>query len=248
MNLKNKVSIITGAARGIGREIAQKIAQYEGIPVLMDLDESVLNTALEEIKEICPKASAYVLNVTDLDRVKEVFADVANNYGHLDVLVNCAGILHTSSVEDTTKAEWDKVIEINMTAPFFLAQQAYVYMKKQNSGRIINISSLAGRMGGYGTGCAYSTAKAGLIGMTYNLARKMAPSKVTVNAVAPGTTESDIIKGFTPEVLATLIERIPMGRFGKTEDTANAVAFLASEEAGFITGAVLDVNGGMFMG
>lgn len=248
MSLKNKVCIVTGAARGIGRQIALTAAKLEGIPVLVDLDESGVQNAAAEIQKYSSDVSSYALDVADVSKITEMVASVVQRYGHIDVLVNCAGILHTTPVEQVTEQEWDKVLQVNLKAPFFLSQQVFIQMKTQGSGRIINIASLAGRMGGYGTGCAYSASKAGIIGMTMCLARKMAPYNITVNAVAPGTTDGEMVKGFTPEMLTLLKEKIPLGRLAKVDDIANTVAFLASEEAAFITGVVIDVNGGMFMG
>lgn len=248
MKLTNKVCIITGAAKGIGRQIAITIANFDGIPVLVDLNEKGVQDAMAQIRSVKTGASGYAIDVTDIPKASEMVVSIIKKYGQIDVLVNCAGILHTTPVEEVTEEEWDRVLNVNLKAPFFLSQQVFLQMKKQNSGRIINIASLAGRMGGYGTGCGYSASKAGLIGMTMCLARKMAPYNVTVNAIAPGTTESELVKEFTPETLGLLKEKIPLGRLGKPEDVANAVAFFASDEASFITGAVLDVNGGMFMG
>lgn len=248
VRLRDKVCIVTGAARGIGRQIALNIAKHGGIPVLVDLDEKGIKEAVGEIQSGQADTFGYVLDVTNISEVKDMVASAFAKYGRIDVLVNCAGILSTTPVEDVTEKEWDNVLSVNLKAPFFLSQQVFLRMKQQNSGRIINIASLAGRMGGYGTGCAYSSSKAGIIGMTMCLARKMAPHNITVNAVAPGTTEGELVKGFTPEVLISLKEKIPLGRLARLDDVASAVIFLASDEAAFITGAVLDVNGGMFMG
>jgi 3-oxoacyl-[acyl-carrier protein] reductase len=175
-------------------------------------------------------------------------AAVAREFGRVDVLVNNAGILHTTAIAAITEAEWDRILAVNLKGAFFLSQQVLPHMQARGWGRIVNVASVAGRMGGYGSGLAYSASKAGLIGLTMGMARHVAEFGITVNAVAPGTTRSPIVAQFSSEQLEALRQRIPVRRLGEPKDTAAVVGFLASDEAGFITGAVVDVNGGMFMG
>lgn len=174
---------------------------------------------------------------------------VIDKYGKVDILVNNAGIPHSTAIEDITEQEWDRIMAVNLKSVFFTSQQVLPYMKKNGYGRIINISSLAGRMGGYANGLGYSASKAaGMIGLTYGMARRIAETGITVNAVAPGLTSTDIIKQFTSEKIRELESIVPMKKLGKPKNIADVVVFLASEEAEFITGTVIDVNRGIFMG
>jgi 3-oxoacyl-[acyl-carrier protein] reductase len=166
----------------------------------------------------------------------------------LDILVNNAGILSTASAETITEAEWDRVMNINVKSAMFASREALRHMKTQGWGRIVNISSIAGRNGGVSSGCAYSASKAALFGLTMCLAGKTAANGITVNAVAPGTTQSDMVKKFTDDEFSKALSTIPMGRLGLPEEIAETVAFLVSDASAFITGAIIDVNGGMFMG
>lgn len=248
MEIKNRVAIVTGAARGIGRAIAITLAVKGNVPVIADIDDAAAQLVVDKIKQTGIPAACYKVDVSNIEQITQVVDDVANRFGHVDILVNNAGILSKASIEELDEAEWDRVMNINVKSAMFASQQVLKYMIKQRWGRIINISSMAGRMGGFSTGCAYSASKAAIIGMTMCIARKVAVSNITVNAIAPGPTESELLKGFTPEELRKLEQSILVGRLGKPEDIAETVAFLASDAASFITGAVIDVNGGMFMG
>jgi 3-oxoacyl-[acyl-carrier protein] reductase len=164
------------------------------------------------------------------------------------VLVNSAGILSTQNIKEMTRENWDRVLTVNLTGTFFMVQQTLPWLEKSPAPRIINISSNAGRMGGFEGSLCYAASKGGIISITYGLARQLAPQNILVNCIAPGTTMTDIVKAYTPEAMARLLPRFPLGRLGKPEEIAAAACFFASEEASFTTGAVLDVNGGMFMG
>ena len=187
-------------------------------------------------------------DVSSAEDISRAVKAAAEKLGGVDILVNNAGILHNSSIPDTTEKEWDTVMAVNLKSVFFMVQQCLPYLKESKYPRIVNISSLAGRMGGFETGLAYSASKGGIIALTMGLARQLSPFKINVNAVCPGTTETPITKAFTPEAMERLLTRIPLGRLGKPEDMAAAVAFLASDDAAFITGLLMDVNGGMYMG
>lgn len=244
----SRVAIVTGAAKGIGRAIALALTKKGVIPVIVDIDAAGAQMVVEEIAQMGITTVSYKVDVSNVVQITQMVDDVAKKFGHVDILVNNAGILSKVSIEELDEAEWDRVMNINVKSAMFASQQVLKQMIKQGWGRIINISSLAGRMGGFSTGCAYSTSKAAMIGMTMCIARNVAKYNITVNAVAPGTTESDLVKSFTPEELKKLEESIPVGRLGKPENIAETVVFLASNAAGFITGAIVDVNGGMFMG
>ena len=173
---------------------------------------------------------------------------MAEKLGGVDILVNNAGILHSTQIEDVTEQEWDKICDINLKAVFFAVQACTAHFKEKRYGKIVNMSSLAGRSGGIANGIVYSATKAGVIGLTKGLATRLAPWNINVNCVCPGTTKTDILKTFTDEKLKELETKIPLGRLGSTEDIANVVCFLCSDEASFMTGATVDVNGGMYIG
>lgn len=243
-----RVAIITGAGRGIGKSIAVALARTGVLPIVVDIDKAAADGVVAELSEEGREAAAFKVDVSKVSELKTLVDEVARRFGSVDILVNNAGILNKTSLEDLEEEEWDRVMGINLKSAVFLMKYASKYMKEKGWGRIVSISSLAGRMGGYSTGCAYSTSKAALIGLTMCVARKVAPFGVTVNAVAPGTAETEMAKGFTSDELAKLTASIPVGKLIKPEGIADAVCFLASDSAEFITGAVLDVNGGMFMG
>jgi 3-oxoacyl-[acyl-carrier protein] reductase len=239
---------VTGAGQGIGRAVAIALAQNGTIPVIVDVNAKTALKVAAEINSLNVPAVSFKADVSSVAEIENMVRQVVDKFGTVDVLVNNAGILHATQIEDITEEEWDRMMAVNLKSVFFASQQVLPHMKKKRWGRIINMSSLAGRMGGYGNGVGYAATKAGIIGLSMSMARRVAPFNVTVNAIAPGTTESEILKSFTPERIAELKKLVPLGRLGKPEDIAALCAFLASEQAGFITGAVIDINGGMFMG
>lgn len=248
METKNRVAIVTGAAKGIGRAIAVAFAERGIIPVIADIDEDGARLAVEEIRQKGMEAMAYKVDVASVAGIAQMVRETVNKFGRVDILVNNAGVLSKASIEELDETEWDRVMNINVKSAVFASQQVLKYMTEQGWGRIINISSMAGRMGGFSTGCAYSASKAALIGLTMCIARKVAGKNITVNAIAPGTTRTDLAKGFTPEELRKLEQSVLVGRLGEPEDIAQTAVFLASDAASFITGTVIDVNGGTFMG
>lgn len=246
--MDQKIAIVTGAGQGIGRAIAIALAQNGSIPVIVDINADTASTVAAEINALNVPAVGLEGDVSRVAEIENMVKQVVDRFGTVDVLVNNAGILHATQIEDITEAEWDRMMAVNLKSVFFVSQQVLPYMKKKRWGRIINMSSLAGRMGGYGNGVGYAATKAGIIGLSMSMARRVAPFNITVNAIAPGTTESEILKSFTPERIEELKKMVPIGRLGQPEDIAALCAFLATEQAGFITGAVIDINGGMFMG
>ena len=245
MRLEGRVSIVTGAARGIG-----------------DIARLPLEAAPPWSWWTCPPkgwrrrwavcrqracAPMYVLESGNVSKVKEMVQDVLARHRRIDILVNNAGICPTTPVEEIPEAEWDKVLEINLKAPFFLCQAVIPAMKEQRYGKIINIASIAGEMGALVAGCHYSASKGGMLTLTKVLARLLGPWGINVNSVAPGTIDSVMTADWSPEQRKMLTDRIPLGRLGQPIDIAQAVAFLASDESSFITGATIDVNGGALM-
>ncbi|MCK4802995.1 MAG: 3-oxoacyl-ACP reductase FabG [Spirochaetes bacterium] len=248
MSVEGIVAVVTGAGRGLGKAIVQGFSDKGVIPVVVDINEETAASVCEEIRKQGTDALWIKADVSSCKDLENMVERVVRKYGTVDILVNNAGILHTTAIEDITETEWDRMMAINLKSVFFASQLVLPYMKKKGKGRIINISSLAGRMGGYANGVGYAASKAGIIGLTMSFARKVAPYNITVNAVAPGTTETEIIEAISEEQKQKLRELIPLGRLGKPKNIADIVTFLASYGADFITGAVIDVNGGMFMG
>ena len=241
--LEGRTAIVSGAAQGIGYAIARRLYD-EGCRVgLLDINEDRLREAAGSM-EGC---ATFVCDVSSVASITEAVKGAAQALGGLDIVVNNAGILHNTSILETTEAQWDRIMAVNLKSVFFMVQQAIPFLKESKFARVINISSLAGRMGGFETGLGYSASKGGILALTMGFARQLAPFGINVNAVCPGTTETPITKEFTPEAMEKLYARIPLGRLGKPEDTAAAVAYLASDDAAFVTGLLLDVNGGMYM-
>ncbi len=248
MENTRRAAIVTGGARGIGRAIVRAFAAQGIASVIADID---LDAARQTESEVRAEGGEAFAVRTDLSQTGDIVALVGTTmarYDRLDILVNNAGILSNTAYDEVLEAEWDAVVDINLKAAFFASREALKVMGRAGTGRIITVSSLAGRSGGVSVGPAYVASKGGLISLTRHLARKVAREKITVNVVAPGPTETDIIKGFTAQQMVAINEAIPVGRLGKPEEIAATVAFLASDAAAFITGAVIDVNGGMYMG
>jgi NAD(P)-dependent dehydrogenase (short-subunit alcohol dehydrogenase family) len=248
MSLKGKIAIVTGAGQGLGKAIALSFAVKGAIPVIMDINDKTAAAVCGEITKTGIDALYVKGDVSIIDDLRNMVRTVVKKYGTVDILVNNAGIVHTTPIEDIIEDEWDRMLAVNLKSVFFASQLVLPYMKKKKSGRIVNISSSAGRMGGYANGVGYAASKAGIIGLTMSFARKVAQYSITVNAVAPGPTETEIIEAFSEEQKNGLREMIPLKKLGKPKNIADVVTFLASEEAEFITGAVIDVNGGLFMG
>jgi NAD(P)-dependent dehydrogenase (short-subunit alcohol dehydrogenase family) len=248
MDFTGKTVIVTGGANGIGRGCCMKFASLGANVAVADID---IKKAQETAKQITAAGGSAKPFHVDLTNVKEILAMArfaAEEFGGVHILVNNAGLLHSTAIEDITEEEWDRISAVNLKAVFFACQAVLPYFKKNGWGRIVNMSSLAGRNGGFANGLAYSATKAGVIGLTKGLATRLAKYNINVNAICPGTTRTDILREFTDEKIHELEGKIPLGRLGSVEDIANAVSFLCAEEASFITGVSLDVNGGMYIG
>ena len=248
VDMTGKTAIITGAARGIGKACAEKLARCGAQVVLADIDEAEANRAASAFQKEGLKAAAYRVDMSSVTQIRRMMDEVIAKFGGVDILVNNAGILHSTQIEDVTEQEWDKICDINLKAVFFAVQACTAHFKEKRYGKVVNMSSLAGRSGGIANGIAYSATKAGVIGLTKGMATRLAPWSINVNCVCPGTTRTDILKTFTDEKIKELETKIPLGRLGSAEDIANVVCFLCSDEAGFMTGATVDVNGGMYIG
>ncbi|MGA2145383.1 MAG: 3-oxoacyl-[acyl-carrier-protein] reductase [Bryobacteraceae bacterium] len=242
----NRVAFITGASRGIGRAIALTLCR-SGFEIVVASPEIENNEAVaEEIRACSGEATTLNFDVTSLESVQEGFAKTLKDKTRVDVLVNNAGITRDGLAVRMKPADWDLVLRINLNGAFLCVQQALPGMMKNRWGRIVNIASVVGQAGAAGQ-ANYAASKAGLIGLTKALAQEMGSRGITVNAVAPGYIDTDMTKVLPDEVKQKILAAVPLGRMGTVKDVAEAVKFLASEEAGYITGQVLAVNGGMYM-
>jgi 3-oxoacyl-[acyl-carrier protein] reductase len=244
-DLSGKVTIVTGASRGIGRGVAMTLASRGAYVIATARGENAADTA-SEIRGAGHQAEGATLEVTDNASIDALIAGVLQRHGRIDVLVNNAGITRDQLMLRMKRDDWDHVIATNLTASFALSQATIKPMVKQRFGRIINISSVVGQTGNAGQ-ANYAASKAGLIGFSKALARELASRNITVNVVAPGLIETDMTKALTEKAHGDWTSQIPLGRLGTTADVAAAVCFLASDEASYITGQVLAVNGGMYM-
>ena len=242
----NRVAFVTGASRGIGRSIALTLCRA-GFDIVVASPEIENNeTVAEEIRACSGEAMTLNLDVSSAESVKEGFAKVLTDKTRIDVLVNNAGITRDGLAVRMKPADWELVLKINLQGAFVCAQQVLPSMMRNRWGRIINIASVVGQAGAPGQ-ANYAASKAGLIGLTKALAQEMASRNITVNAVAPGYIATDMTKVLPDEVKQKILASVPLGRMGTPEDIAAAVKFLASEDASYITGQVLAVNGGMYM-
>jgi len=247
MSLAGRVALVTGASQGIGRACAVRLASAGAAVAVAARNQEKLDELVSEIKASGGKAEAFPLDVSDEEQIKGTFKAVLGQLGKIDILVNNAGITRDQLVMRMKRADWDMVLNTNLTSAYCCIQQVIGSMLKQRWGRIINISSIFGQMGQAGQ-ANYAASKAGLIGLTMAIAREVASRSITCNAVAPGFVETAMTSRLPDDLKQTALKLIPLGRIGTPEDVANAVAFLASDEASYITGHVLNVNGGMLMG
>ena len=245
--VEGRVALVTGASQGIGRGCALLLAESGAKLALCARNQEKLEQLAGEIKGRGGEAEAFPLDVGNEEAIKSTVKAVVARFGKLDILVNNAGVTRDQLVMRMKRADWDDVLATNLTAPFLLTQAAIGSMLKQRWGRIINVTSIFGQIGQVGQ-ANYSSSKAGLIGLTMAVAREVASRNITVNAVAPGYIETAMTEGLPAELKENILKSIPLGRAGSDRDVAQAVKFLASEEAGYITGHVLNVNGGILMG
>lgn len=244
---ENRVAFITGASRGIGYAIAEALAK-DGVDIAgIDINISELQSAMKKIGEDTGrKTLALQADVGDFSSMEGAVAEVNKVFGKISILVNNAGITRDNLILRMKDSEWDDVIKINLSGTFNCTRAAIKGMVKNRYGRIISIASIVGMMGNVGQ-ANYAASKAGIIGFTKSIAREYANRGVTANAIAPGFIETDMTRKLPEEVTKALLSQIPMGKLGMPEDVANAVRFLASDEAKYITGQVIQVNGGMYM-
>lgn len=241
----NRVAVVTGSTQGIGLAIAKRLAKEGVIVVVTSRNIDKVNEAVYEIKSEGGEAFGIKCNVTNREEVKALGEKVVEKYGRVDILVNNAGITKDASFKKMTDEQWDEVLDSDLKSVFIVTQELSKYMESNRYGRILNLSSVVGLSGNFGQ-ANYSAAKAGIIGLTKTLSMELGKKGITVNAIAPGFIETAMTQEIPENIRGEIIASIPVGRSGEPEDIAAAVAFLASEEAGFINGVTLSVNGAMY--
>lgn len=245
MIFKDRVAIVTGSAQGLGRAMVERIASDGVKVVITDVNEEKINLAVEELTSKGYDVFGAKCDVTNRDEIRALGEKVIEKYGKLDIIVNNAGITKDSSFKKMTDAQWDAVMTVDLKSVFLVSQELVKYLEANGYGRIINISSLAGMMGNFGQ-ANYSAAKAGVVGLTKTLSIELGKKNITVNAIAPGFINTEMTKVIPEDRKKVMIAEIPVGRPGEPEEIAAVVAFLASDEAGFVSGTVINVNGGNY--
>jgi 3-oxoacyl-[acyl-carrier protein] reductase len=247
MTLSGRVALVTGASQGIGHACALKLAEAGATVAAAARNQQKLDELVAQITAAGGKAAAFPLDVADEEQIKTTFKAALAQFGKIDILVNNAGITRDQLVMRMKRADWDAVLNTNLTSAYLCVQQVIGSMLKQRWGRIINVTSIFGQTGQAGQ-ANYAASKAGLIGLTMAIAREVGSRNITCNAVAPGFIETAMTAALPEEIKQSGLKMIPLGRIGTPEDVAGAVRFLASDEAAYITGHVLNINGGMLMG
>ncbi len=246
MVLENKITLVTGASRGIGQAIALKLGQLGAVVIGTATTESGANTINQYFEKAGIKGMGITLNVNDTEQINNTIQIIREKFGEVEILVNNAGVTRDNLLVRMKDEEWDEIIETDLKSVFRLSRAVLRAMMKARHGRIINISSVVGAMGNMGQ-TNYAAAKAGIFGFSKSLAREVGSRNITVNCVAPGFIDTDMTRALTDELQQNLIQHVPLGRLGRPEEVAAAVAFLASSAASYITGTTLHVNGGMYM-
>ncbi|MXS82801.1 3-oxoacyl-ACP reductase FabG [Nitrosomonas oligotropha] len=246
MVLENKITLITGASRGIGQAIAIKLGQSGAVVIGTATTENGVSTINQYLEKSGIKGMGIALNVNDAEQINHALQTIREKFGEVEILVNNAGITRDNLLVRMKDEEWDDILETDLKSVFRLSRAVLRAMMKARYGRIINISSVVGAMGNLGQ-ANYAAAKAGMFGFSKSLAREVGSRNITVNCVAPGFIDTDMTRALADEFQQSLIQHVPLGRLGRPEEVASAVAFLASSAAGYITGTTLHVNGGMYM-
>ncbi len=246
MDFKGQVVMITGGARGIGKAIAQNLAGKGANLAIADISAEAAAETAGELASLGVRTASVKLDVSRSTEVAKAFEDVGKEFGRLDILINNAGITRDALILRMKEEDWDSVINVNLKGVFLCSKEAVKLMVKQKYGRIVNVASVVAFMGNPGQ-ANYSASKAGIVGLTKTTAREYASRGITVNAVAPGFISTAMTDALHENVRQEMLKSIPIGKFGSVDDVANAVVFLASPEAGYITGHVIHVNGGMYM-
>jgi len=240
--LKNKVAIITGGTRGIGLETAKLFKENNAEVIIFGSKKESVDTAISELSKEGLSVTGYYPNLSNYEEIEKVIKEINNKYGHIDILINNAGISANKKIEDTTSEDFEKIMNLNVNAIFNMTKAVVPYMKENKGGVILNTSSMVS-IYGQPSGVGYPASKFAVNGLTKSLSRELAPSNIRVNAVAPGITKTDMVASLPKEMIEPLIKTIPLGRIGEPRDIANAFLFLASDMASYITGEILSVDG-----
>lgn len=244
--MENKIALVTGASRGIGQAIALKLGQHGAIVVGTATTEQGAETIDQYLNKANIRGKGVILNVNDANQISNAIATIRDQFGEVEILVNNAGITRDNLLVRMKDEEWDDIMDTNLKSAFRLCRTVLRAMMKARYGRIVNITSVVGAIGNIGQ-TNYAAAKAGISGFSKSLAREVGSRNITVNCVAPGFIDTDMTRSLSEELQQSLIQHVPVGRLGRAEEVASAVAFLASAAAGYITGTTLHVNGGMYM-
>jgi 3-oxoacyl-[acyl-carrier protein] reductase len=243
----NEVALVTGSSRGIGRAIALELAK-SGFSVVINNDEKPQEKieVMNEIKKIGQQAIYIQVDVSDPDQVDEMIKKILNEFGRIDILVNNAGVVMDKKLENMSIEQWNRVISVNLTGTFNCTKSVIKYMKEQGGGKIVNIASVVGEIGNFGQS-NYAASKGGVIAFTKTVAKEYAKDGILVNAVAPGFINTKMVQNIPERVMQKILDQIPLGRLGAPDEVAKLVCFLASDDANYITGQVININGGVYM-
>lgn len=247
MNFDHKIILISGAAKGIGKKIALKFAELNGFIIITDFDKKAGEVLETEINKYEVKSKYYCFDFAKIDQIEGKISEIVSIYKRIDVLINNVGICPMKSFEHITIEEWNKVINLNLSSVFFLTKEVVKYMIQRKYGKVVNVSSIASKVGGISTGPHYIASKGGIDSLTRYFAKKLANNNINVNAVSPSTTDTELIKDWDNSIIDHIISMTPLKRLATANDIANAVLFLSSDNASFITGEILNINGGLYM-
>ncbi|MEI6564638.1 MAG: 3-oxoacyl-ACP reductase family protein [bacterium] len=249
IEFQGKTALITGGSRGIGRACALTLAKLGcQVAVCYQRNEAAANEVVQAANQSGVAACAYRADVTQVDQIEALVQSVLKDFKRIDVLINSAGISQVVSVPDLTEQDWDRMMAINLKGAFFCCQVVLKHMQAQKGGRIVNVASTAGQMGGFIVGVNYSASKAGVICLTKSLSKYALPYGVAINCVAPGLIDTEMTTAYPSEKAGPLVDSIPMKRMGSAQEVANGIVFLASDAASYITGTTLYINGGTYLG
>ncbi|MCD6177418.1 MAG: 3-oxoacyl-[acyl-carrier-protein] reductase [Candidatus Cloacimonetes bacterium] len=244
--LEDKVAIITGAARGIGFSIAEMLSKHGATSIIIDLNKEAVDAAVQQIDDLGNRAIGFIADVTNSDEVASIFKEIHKKFGKIDILINNAGITKDGLLMKMKESDWDAVMNVNLKGTFICTQKVCRYMMKSRSGVILNIASVVGIMGNAGQ-ANYAASKGGIIALTKSSAKEFASRNIRVNAIAPGFIKTEMTDKLPQEVIDNYSDAIPLSRMGTAKDIANLCIFLASEEASYITGQTIQVDGGLIM-
>jgi NAD(P)-dependent dehydrogenase (short-subunit alcohol dehydrogenase family) len=248
-DFKNKVALITGGSRGIGRSCAELLAK-NGCSVIINYhsNKSAADNVIESVKKLGIKAASFKADVTQTEEIKAMVDFTIREFGKIDILINSAGICEVVPYDEITEQKWDLTLDTNLKGLFFCCQSVLKHMKEKKSGKIINIASTAGQMGGFIVGMNYSASKAGVICLTKSLSKDSIKYGIHVNCVAPGLIDTEMTDAYPADKVNTMVSNIPIGRLGTAEEVAKGIVFLASDAASYIVGTTLYINGGTYLG